>query len=88
MALTERLEAFERVKLASSWSMVEFIEQLEARLEYCTWEIFSGHGEKECKRERLLCPEMNYSIPLDTMSYNDESSRATLVTAMYREISP
>lgn len=62
--LTERFEDFERVHLASLWSMLEFSQQLEARfgpeegLEYCMWEV-DRHDRDECKRERLLCPEMN-----------------------------
>lgn len=62
MALTERLEAFERVKLASSWSMVEFIEQLEARLEYCTWEI--GWARRE--RMQARTPTMSRNELLHT----------------------
>ena len=65
---------------ASLWSLKEFVVQLEARfkphegLQYCTWDSERAQGR------------MEFRTP--TMNYNDESSRAKLVTVMYRETSP
>ena len=93
MTLNERFEDFECVKLSSLWSMVEFTEQLEARfgpqerLEYCIWEIDQARQERtQARTPTMFRNELLHTI--DTMNYKDESSRVTLVTAMYRKISP
>ena len=91
--LTERFEDFERVHLASLWSMREFSQQLEVRfgpeegLEYCMWEVDRARqGRMEARTPPMSRNELVHF--LDTMDYNDRSSRAKLVTAMYREITP
>ena len=91
--LMERFEEFQQLNDESLWSFKEFAEELAARfkpsegLQYCLWNIERARQARmEFRTPTMSRDELLYT--LDTMDYNDKSSRAKLLTAMYRKISP